>query len=92
MGKPKGPKEPKEQEEPEEPRTVVLENIMALRTHGGPEKILPNLPLVIREALDLVRRIGLNYIWIDALYIVQDRPRSWKLNAYNMDLIYGMRH
>jgi Heterokaryon incompatibility protein (HET) len=84
--KPKGP------EEPEEPRTAILENIMALRTHDGLEKILPNLPLVIREVLDPVRGVGLKYIWINALCIVQDSPRSWELNAYNMDLICGILH
>lgn len=58
-------------------------------THGSIEKVLSLLPRVIQDAIDLVRRLGLQYIWIDALCIVQDSSRSWKLNAYNMDLIYG---
>jgi Heterokaryon incompatibility protein (HET) len=44
---------------------------------------------VVKDAIDLTRRLGLQYIWIDALCIVQDSPRSWKLNADNMDIIYG---
>jgi hypothetical protein len=66
-----------------------LENIPLLRTHGGIEKVLNQLPTVIKDAIDLTRRLGLQYIWIDALCIVQDSPQSWKLNAYNMDIIYG---
>ena len=69
--------------------TTTLANVMLHRTHGGIEKVLSLLPRVIQDAIDLVRRLGLQYIWIDALCIVQDSPRSWKLNAYNMDLIYG---
>ncbi|KAH6618813.1 heterokaryon incompatibility protein-domain-containing protein [Boeremia exigua] len=69
--------------------TTTLENINLLRMHGGIEKVQQELPPVIRDAIDLVRRLGLRYIWIDALCITQDSPQSWKLNAYNMDAIYG---
>ena len=68
---------------------TTAENIPLLRTHGGVEKVLGQLPTVIKDAIDLTRRLGIQYIWIDALCIVQDSPRSWKLNAYNMDIIYG---
>jgi hypothetical protein len=69
--------------------TTTTANVMLHRTHGGIEKVLYLLPRVVQDAIDLVRRLGLQYLWIDALCIVQDSPRSWKLNAYNMDLIYG---
>ena len=72
---------------------------------GGLEKDWKCFPRTIRDALKLVEDLGgmsdvlgdedkktqprLRYIWIDLLCIVQDRPRSWKYNAENMDLIYG---
>ncbi|GJD04056.1 heterokaryon incompatibility protein [Colletotrichum higginsianum] len=62
--------------------TTLTENVMLHRTHG-------KLPRAIQDAIDLVRRLGFRYVWIDRLCIVQNSARSWKLNAYNMDLIYG---
>jgi Heterokaryon incompatibility protein (HET) len=72
-----------------DPYTTILSNIMLHRGHGGLDKFLPDLPPVIRDSIDLVRRLGMQYIWIDSLCIVQDSPRSWNLNARAMDLVYG---
>ncbi|KAF3046057.1 hypothetical protein E8E12_010737 [Didymella heteroderae] len=69
--------------------TSTLKNINLLRMHGGLETKLDSLPVVIRDAIDLVRRLGLQFLWIDSLCITQDSPKSWKLNAYSMDTIYG---
>lgn len=59
------------------------------RVPGGLGRVFHQLPKVIQDAVELVRRLGIQYLWIDALCIIQDNPRSWKVNAYNMDLIYG---
>jgi hypothetical protein len=69
--------------------TTLLANVMQHRLHGGLDRVFHDLPKVIQDSIDLVRRIGLQYLWIDALCIVQDSEQSWNLNAYNMDLIYG---
>ncbi|KAJ0163013.1 hypothetical protein CTA2_3644, partial [Colletotrichum tanaceti] len=69
--------------------TTLTENVMLHRTHGGLEEMMQKLPKAIQDAIDLVRRLGFRYVWIDRLCIVQNSARSWKLNAYNMDLIYG---
>lgn len=71
------------------PYTTKLSNIMRHRNHGGLETFLTDLPRVIQDAIDLVRRLGMRYIWIDSLCIVQDSTRSWNLNARVMNLIYG---
>ncbi|KAF9871993.1 hypothetical protein CkaCkLH20_10625 [Colletotrichum karsti] len=68
---------------------TTTDNVMLHRTHGGLENALNELPKAIQDSFDLTRRLGFSYIWIDRLCIVQNSPRSWKLNAYNMDLIYG---
>lgn len=52
------------------------------------EKLL-TLPKVIQDAIELTRRLGLRYIWIESLCIVQDDVRAWKLNNEVMDLIYN---
>ncbi|EQB49161.1 hypothetical protein CGLO_11554 [Colletotrichum gloeosporioides Cg-14] len=69
--------------------TTLTDNVMLHRMHGGLEDVLLRLPKAIQDAIDLVRRLGFKYMWIDRLCIVQNSSRSWKLNAFNMDLIYG---
>ena len=69
--------------------TTKLSNIMLHRNHGGLEKNLEELPRVFHDAFNLVRCLGVRYIWIDSLCIVQDSNRSWGLNSRVMDLIYG---
>lgn len=46
------------------------------------------LPPVFHDAIDTTRRLGLGYIWIDALCIVQDDPEDWTMESSIMDLVY----
>jgi hypothetical protein len=62
---------------------------MSYRTHGGIDQAFSALPKVIKDAIELVRRLGFQYLWIDSLCIIQDSERSWTQNAFDMDLIYG---
>ena len=71
------------------PYTTKLSNIMLHRNHGGLERNLEELPRVFHDAFNLVRCLGVRYVWIDSLCIVQDSSRSWGLNSRVMDLIYG---
>lgn len=48
-----------------------------------------DLPLTIRDAMKLTRDIGLRYIWIDALCIMQDDEKDKTLNIARMNSIYG---
>ena len=66
-----------------------LFNVIFHQAHGGLERNLEELPRVFHDAFNLVRRLGVRYIWIDSLCIVQDSSRSWGLNSRAMDLIYG---
>lgn len=70
---------------------TTLENIMLHRSHGGLERILAALPTphAFRDAIEVVRGLGIQYLWIDSLCIIQDSIRSWNLNSRVMDLIYG---
>ncbi|KAM0806100.1 heterokaryon incompatibility protein-domain-containing protein, partial [Usnea florida] len=69
---------------------TTLDNIMLHRSHGGLERTLASLPTphAFRDAIDVVRGLGIQYLWIDSLCIIQDSTRSWNLNSRVMDLIY----
>ncbi|KAF2097560.1 HET-domain-containing protein [Rhizodiscina lignyota] len=71
---------------------TLLQNVLLHRAHGGLEANEKDLPKAITDAIDVVRRLGIRYLWVDSLCIVQDSVRSWKLNAASMDMIYGNAH
>jgi len=50
---------------------------------------LESLPATIRDAIILTRDLGIRYIWIDALCIVQDSPEDWETESAKMATIYG---
>lgn len=66
---------------------TLRENVMQRIQPGGIEA--RELPRTIQEAIQLTRDLGKRFIWIDSLCIVQDSDSSWRLNAANMDLVYG---
>ncbi|KAI1077542.1 heterokaryon incompatibility protein-domain-containing protein [Whalleya microplaca] len=64
-------------------------NIQSRRKSGGLAVVISSLPKALRQSIQLVQGLGIRYIWIDALCIVQDSSHSWNLNARSMHLIYG---
>ncbi|KAK8134602.1 hypothetical protein PG984_006614, partial [Apiospora sp. TS-2023a] len=52
---------------------------------GGFQVLSPT----IRDAVLLTKTLGLRYIWIDALCIIQDDRQDWRNTALFMDQIYG---
>ncbi|KAF4627371.1 hypothetical protein G7Y89_g10785 [Cudoniella acicularis] len=69
--------------------TTDTSNIRVHQQQGSLETFLEEIPRVIRDAMSLVRRLGLRYLWVDSLCIVQNSKRSWNLNSRVMNLIYG---
>ncbi|XP_014550168.1 hypothetical protein COCVIDRAFT_66199, partial [Bipolaris victoriae FI3] len=54
------------------------------------EKIcLSELTRTLRDAIELVRKLEINYIWIDALCIIQDCNEDWVKESKRMLLYYG---
>lgn len=52
---------------------------------------LNELPKTIRDAVELVRLLGVEWIWIDALCIIQDEPdwKDWTRESSLMAQVYG---
>jgi len=48
----------------------------------------PCIPKIMRDAIQITRELGIRYIWIDALCIVQDDPQDWNREAAQMKDIY----
>lgn len=47
------------------------------------------LSRTFRDAIDITRKLGFRYIWIDALCIVQDDPADWAEEAAKMSSVYA---
>ncbi|KIW72051.1 hypothetical protein PV04_00274 [Phialophora macrospora] len=65
-----------------------LDNVLQHRQPGGLEEHVREFPKVTQDAINLVQRLGLRYLWVDHLCVVQ-KTRSFKLNCDYMDAIYG---
>ncbi|KAE9362831.1 HET-domain-containing protein, partial [Stipitochalara longipes BDJ] len=49
---------------------------------------LETLPKTFKDAVRITRELGLRYIWIDSLCIIQDSPEDWEKEASLMHTVY----
>lgn len=54
------------------------------------EKGIPilNLPKTFRDSIRITRSLGLRYLWVDSLCIVQDSAEDWSVEADIMSEVY----
>ncbi|KAF4848516.1 hypothetical protein CGCSCA4_v004793 [Colletotrichum siamense] len=50
---------------------------------------MSDLPQTFRDAIHVAKELGLSYIWIDALCIIQDDPEDWTIESSRMRSVYG---
>jgi len=50
--------------------------------------LFAELPKTFQDAVDVTRSLGLQYLWVDALCIVQDDLADWEVESGNMAAIY----
>ncbi|KPM39859.1 hypothetical protein AK830_g6698 [Neonectria ditissima] len=50
--------------------------------------MLSSLPRTFRDAVSIARRLGLRYLWIDSLCIIQDSVKDWEIESSKMADIY----
>jgi Heterokaryon incompatibility protein (HET) len=48
-----------------------------------------DLPATFCNAIEVTRELGLHYLWIDSLCIVQDDKTDWQIEASRMATVYG---
>jgi len=46
------------------------------------------LPRIYLQAIEIIRQLKIQYLWIDSLYIVQDNPEDWKRESQKIDNIF----
>ncbi|KAK0631333.1 heterokaryon incompatibility protein-domain-containing protein [Immersiella caudata] len=51
---------------------------------------ISDMPLTIRQALTICSRLDIEYIWVDALCIVQDDKADWEIEARKMATVYSL--
>ena len=66
----------------------LLKNNEAFFRAGGLGRRIKEIPKSIRDSIELVRRIGERYIWVDALCIIQDDPVDFREQISEMGNIY----
>jgi hypothetical protein len=68
---------------------------MPLKLKNGTEDVLfsgiqaADLPLTFRHAVEITRRLGCRYLWIDSLCIVQTDKNDWESEGAKMASIYS---
>lgn len=60
-----------------------------LETEGGLSNRLEDLPKTIKDAIDLVRKLGELYLWVDSLCIIQNDEEDKANQITAMDIVYG---
>ncbi|UKZ83903.1 hypothetical protein TrVFT333_011718 [Trichoderma virens FT-333] len=68
---------------------TTLSNIQDRLKSGGLAQTIDELPIALKQSINLINDLGIRYIWIDSLCIIQDSSHSWNLNSRTMHLIYG---
>lgn len=54
--------------------------------------LLGKLPLTFRDTIHFTRLLGLRYLWVDSLCIIQDDVDDWRAQAAKMADIYANAH
>jgi hypothetical protein len=50
------------------------------------------LSKTFRDAILVTRELGLQYLWIDSLCIIQDDANDWAIESAKMANVYGDAH
>ena len=67
---------------------LVWETELLLRLPQGVAAFWDRIPKTIRDAINLTRQIGLDYLWVDALCILQDDREDQARQIKHMGHIY----
>ncbi|EXF73712.1 hypothetical protein CFIO01_02482 [Colletotrichum fioriniae PJ7] len=72
-----------------QPLVLTKENVFKYSSRGSLGPNTPGLPNTVRDAMMLVKALGIKYIWVDALCIPQDDEEEKFRVVPMMDRVYG---
>ncbi|KAF8454835.1 heterokaryon incompatibility protein-domain-containing protein, partial [Kalaharituber pfeilii] len=64
---------------------LLVENYTAMKN----SITVADLPQTFQDAISITRGIGIQYLWIDSLCILQDAPDDWTRESATMGLVYA---
>jgi hypothetical protein len=67
--------------------TTTTHNLSTLQQPGSLKNVLV-LPKTVADAIVLTRKLGIHYLWVDCLSVVQNSPEKHQ-DIANMDIIYS---
>lgn len=67
---------------------LVVTTDLANIEHMKQEIDLESLPQTFKDAIHCAHKLGINYIWIDSLCIIQDSTSDWEIQSSKMASIY----
>ena len=74
---------------------VVQDKVNLTQTNlGAWQTIIPNEALLptFKDAIKVTRSLGMQYLWIDSLCIIQDSKRDWLSESTRMSNVYEYAH
>ncbi|ROW08800.1 hypothetical protein VMCG_02709 [Cytospora schulzeri] len=71
------------------PTCLLTESFAHFSSPGSLTPYASNLPNTVRDAMVLVQSLGIRYVWIDSLCIIQDDEEDWRYTSSLMGRIYG---
>lgn len=68
---------------------LTQKNYSVLRSKGSLRQFWDRIPLTIRDAMVLTKRLDFRYLWVDQLCIIQDDAENKMKHIQQMDSIYA---
>jgi hypothetical protein len=66
--------------------TTTTANVRTFIDHGIDYETMPR---TFRDAIDVCRQLGIRYLWIDSLCIIQDDEKDWEVESAKMADYYA---
>jgi hypothetical protein len=70
--------------EKQQPFITTKENFKQME-HGI---LISDMPKTLQDAVSITQRLGVQYLWVDAIYIIQDNPAHWSEECGKMANVY----
>lgn len=71
-----------------QPLKLVKANVVQLSKSGSLTKLRDKIPQSVRDAMEFVKMVGQQYLWVDSLCLMQDDPDELQQGILSMNMVY----